>query len=86
MIQGFVVALLRLGHALGRGLAAGFSLMFGSGERLVIEWEKGVSDVDAPQYARATRRGSGACNGSAFGSPLGPIPIEWRSIGRGTGA
>ena len=60
VIQRFAVVLFRLGQALGRCLAAGFSLMFGSGERLVIEWEKGVSDVDAPQYARATWRRSEA--------------------------
>ncbi len=61
----------RRGQVIGRCLAAGFLLMFGSGECLEFGWGKGVSDVDAPQYARATRRGSEACNGSAFGSPPG---------------
>ncbi len=60
MIQSLAVASLRLGQANGRCLAAGFLLMFGLGECLEFGLGKGVSDVDAPQYARAMWRGSEA--------------------------
>ena len=60
MIQFLAVVSIRLRQANGRCLAAGFLLMFGSGECLEFGWGKGVSDVDAPQYARATWRGSEA--------------------------
>ena len=60
MIQRLAAYLFCFSPSRGTCLASGYLLMFVSGECLEFEWGKGVSDVDAPQYARATWRGSGA--------------------------